>query len=247
MKDISMFTIRVLIESSIPLWYNPRMKRLHFLRFLILLPVLILIAGCARFPDGTSTTTVREISFQIEFNGPINDNNFYFVPIDTAGGALGPTPVFPGFTTGEGWVTGSATHYVQYHQRQYTLFKITSLQPFIAEPAGVPVRSTLPEFGGRVLNFTLDLNTIAAAGQSIDANIITTDQPFDNVRFLDGLGPGGTDFLTIDITNDRTVTNTDFGTLETAADVLDQNRQRQAPSPLINPLDIVDWRITVDI
>lgn len=223
------------------------MKCKYFTLFGLIFIALMISPGCARFPTGSSTTARREMSVQIQFAGPINDNYFYFIPIDTSGGGVGPVPVFPGLTTGVGWVTGSADYYVQYHQRQYTLYKITSLQPLQSEIVGTPVRSTLPDFGGKTLNFTLDLNAIQATGQSIDLNIIAVDQPFDNVRLLDGLGLHGTDFLNVDITIDRTLTNTDFGTLEPAGDVLDQNRSVQPANDQTNPLDITDWQITIDV
>ena len=194
--------------------------------------------------------TPREVSFRIDFDGAVNDNYYYFVPIDTAGGGDGPTPVFPGIVTGEGWVTGSATHFVQYHLRQYTVYRITSLQPLRAEPIGSPLRSTPPEAGGATLRFTLDLNTIGAAGESIDVNVIAVDQPLADVRMLDGLGQLGTQFLNLDIITDRTFTNTeDTISLEPKLDVLDQNQDTvpQQPTEQTKPLDIVDWTITVDV
>jgi hypothetical protein len=205
------------------------------------------LAGCARFPSGTGPITTRELSFRIDFNGPINDNYFYFVPLDTTGGGDGPVPVFPGITTGEGWLTGAATHYVQYHLRQYTVFQIVTLQPFQAQPIGPPLRSTPPTAGGSTLSFTLDLNSISATGESVDANIIATDQPFADVRLLDGLGLQGTDFINLDITTDRTITNADLGVIELSGDVLDQNRTPQPVNEQTSPLDIVNFSITVDV
>lgn len=206
-----------------------------------------MIIGCAKFPAGSTPTTVREMSFTIELNGPINDNDWYFVPIDNTGGGLGPVPVFPGIIVGEGWVTGSATHYVQYHQRQYTVFRITSLQPFLSEPIGSPVRSTIPETGSKTLQFTIDLNAIAATADSVDFNIITTDQPFASVRLLDGLGRTGTEFVNVDIMTNRTITNSEGIAPETSGDVLDQNRNIQPSNDQTDPLDITDWSVTLNV
>jgi len=209
-----------------------------------------ILSGCARSPEGVGPLTPREVSFRIDFDGPINDNCYYFVAIDTTGGGDGPKPVFPGFVTGQGWVTGSATHFVQYHLRQYTLYRITSLQPLEAKPIGSPLRPTPPEVGGKTLRFTLDLNAIGATGESIDANIIAVDQPLADVRMLDGLGQLGTQFLVLDIFTDRTYTNTeDTISLESVYDVLDQNQDPVPgqPTEQTRPLDIADWTITVDV
>jgi hypothetical protein len=207
------------------------------------------LAGCARTPAGTPSLTIREMSFQIVFGGPINDNYYYFVAIDTTGGGDGPTPVFPSFTTGEGWVTGSATHYVEYRQRQYTVYRIVSMDPFRSEPIGAPVRSTPPAPGSSTLAFTIDLNTIGATSDSVDVNIISVDQPFSDIRLLDGLGPTGTQYLgEVDILTDRTISNTSEGfPLEEPDDVLDQDRVIQTPSDQTRPLDIIDWSITIDV
>ena len=220
----------------------------------------VLLAGCARSPEGAATLTIREISFRINFNGPINDNYFYFVVIDTSGGGDGPTPIFPGNTPTEGWFTGQENpdentiinYYVQYHQRLYTLYKVTSLQPFRSEPIGAPTRSTLPEFGGSTLAFTIDINdpnAINATGDSVDINIIAVDDPLSDTRLIDGLGSLGTSFLAeVDILTDRTITNAGYGLIpEGPDDVLNQNIEVQPESDQTNPLDIIDWSITANV
>ena len=221
-----------------------------------LCPVLIvllaiLLAGCARTPSGLGITTLREMSFTIDFDGPINDDYFYFVAIDTSGGGDGPVPVFPGLVTGESWVTGSVTCFVQYHARQYTVNRITSLAPLRSEPIGSPIRSTLPDVGGKTLRFTIDLNAIGATNPSVDINIISVDQPLSSIRRLDGLGLGGTQFLgDISIQSDRTITNLDDSIQpETSDDVLDQNQNiiPGQPTPETSPLDIVNWSITTNV
>jgi hypothetical protein len=219
---------------------------------------MALLAGCAQFPAGTTQRTVREMSFRIDFAGSINDNDYYFVPVDTdGGGGYGPVPVFPGITAGEGWLIASTLvpeadyhqtmYYVEYHQRQYTVFKVTHLQPFQSELVGAPVRSTIPEIGSRTLQFTLDLNSIAATSDSVDVNVITTDQPVAGVRLLDSLGRTGNDYLNIDILTSRTITNSEGLIPEMAGDVMDQNMTFQPKNEQTDPLDITDWSITVDI
>jgi hypothetical protein len=211
---------------------------------------LEIFSGCARTPPEISKPFSREVTFQITFDGPINDNYYYYVAIDTNGGGNWPTPVFPGLIPGTGWVTGSVTHYVEYHLRQYTVYRVTNLQPLTAEPIGSPLRSRMPEAGGKTLSFTLDLNQLNVTSESIDVNFIAVDQPLSNVRMLDALGSLGTQFIQLDIRTDRTVSNWDgFGRLEPSHDVLDQNRQRipSQPKPQSSPLDITDWTITIDV
>jgi len=225
------------------------MKRLSAI--LILVPA-ILLAGCARTPSGFTPTTIREMSFTIDFDGPISDDYFYYVAIDTNGGDDGPVPVFPGLgIVGEGWVTGSADYFIQYRARQYTVNRITSLDPLRSEPIGPPIRSTAPEIGGTTLSFTIDLNEIGATGPSVDINIISVSDPNDADRVIDGLGLGGTQFLgEVNITQDRTFTNEEDSTQpETAADVLNKNQQiiDPQPTPQTSPLDITDWSITTDV
>lgn len=214
------------------------------------------MGGCSRFPEGGVIIPPREITFHIEFRGPINDGYYYYVAIDTTGGGDGPLPVFPGASPGgvtaDAWVTGSATHFVEYNGGQYTVYRITNLQPFAAQRIGSPLRSVRPEPGGKSLYFTLDLNLIEATGESIDINIVAVDYPRNQVRMLDALGPQGTQFLReFDITVDRPpVTNTEFGIrLEPELDVLDQNWNIAYPQPTAqtDALDIVDWSISVDV
>ena len=216
-------------------------------RLAIALAISSVLAGCARTPSGVATLVLKEMSFEITFSGPINNDYFYFVPLDTSGGGDGPTPVFPGIMIAEAWVTGSATYFVRYHQRQYTVHRIVSLQPFQSDPIGAPIRSTIPDAGSTTLRFTIDLNTIAATGESVDVNIIAVDQPSSDTRLLDGLGPRGTDFLNVDIATDRTITNDDVISPELPGDVLDQNGVTQSPTDQTRPLDITDWSITVDV
>ncbi|MHB1000909.1 MAG: hypothetical protein ACYC27_16835 [Armatimonadota bacterium] len=215
-------------------------------KLVLIFIITITLAGCAKSPSGITPGTIKEMTVRITFNGPVNETYYYYFPIDTTGGGPGPVPVFPGITTGEGWVTGSANYYIQYHQRQYTLYRITSLQPFQSELIGTPIRSTTPSIGGRTLSFTIDLNAIITAGQTVDVNIISVDQPLLENRLLDGLGLRGTSFINVDITNDRTINNTDLN-IEPANDVLDRNGSVQPVNDQTKPLDISDWSITTDV
>jgi len=200
------------------------------------------LQGCARTPVGTPSTSKREMTFQIEFNAPINEAYYYFVAIDTTGGEPHPTPVFPTINTGDRWLTGSATYFVQYHQGQYMVFRINNLDTFDITQIGTPLRFDRRDPSR--LNFTLDLNAINASGESVDINIITCDQVSAPNRFIDAIGPLGTQYLEIGITSDHDVTNTG---IEPTDDVLDQDGKPVSPGELTRPLDIKSFFINVDV
>lgn len=211
--------------------------------------MLVLSAGCAKFPAGTSATVLREMSCQITFEGPIDDNYYYFVPIDTTGGGEGPIAVFsdPDLPAVDEWVDRAATYYIQYHARQYTIYKVLTLHPFAATPIGTPLRQTVPPPGGKTLSFTIDLSSIEATGSSVDINIIAISQLASDGRFLDALGARGNSFVNIDISTDRVIRDSDLVSPEGVGDVLNQNRVVQPSTDQTNPLDIVDWVITTNV
>lgn len=215
----------------------------------LLLAGVLFTSGCARFPEGTSTRTIREMSFQITFNGPINDNDYYFIPIDINGDGDGPRPVFPDPTTvtGTEWLTGSATHYVEYHAHTYTVYRIDSIHPFSSTQIGTPAKFTLPQVNGTVLSFTLDLDALGATSDSIDFNIICLNELIPGNRFLDGLGTHGDDFANVVITGNRTIRNSDGATPEGPNDVLDQNMVPQSENDITSPIDITDWLVTITV
>lgn len=214
---------------------------------LIILPLFL--TSCARTPPGVTNTEVRELSFDIAFAGPINDNYYYYIPIDVNGGSDGPTPVFPDAqgSTGSEWVAGSATHFILYNQRQYTIYKITQLHPFAYEPIGNPIRSTVPTQGSNRLSFTIDLSLLGATGESIDMNVIALTQLIPTDRLLDGLGVHGGDFVNIDITQDRTFRNSETAVPEMQDDILDQNSVLHPADSRSSAIDIADWNVTVNI
>lgn len=199
-------------------------------------------------PPGVTPTTTREMTFTIYFNNSINDEYYYYIPIDTNEDTIGPVPIFPGDSTAlEGWVTGAATHYVEYHGGQYVVYRITELQPFASEPIGNPLRSTVPIGGSSILNFTLDLDQINAVGNTVDVNIIASDTPYQNVRRLDALGVQGTQFLNIDITGNRTFYNSESLAPETSGDVLDRYGLIVTPDEFTNSIDITNWTISISL
>lgn len=215
-------------------------------RFFIASCLAVILCGCARTPVGVTPITVREMTVRVTFAGPINDSYYYYFPIDTTDGGTGPVPVFPGISGDQGWVTGSADYYIQYHQRQYTVSRIINLQPLQFEPMGTPLRFTLPPNGGRTLDFTIDLNTLNAVNASVDTNIITIDQPLSDTRILDALGLRGSDFINVGITYSRTYSNSELN-IEPLNDLLDRDGVISTATEQTAPIDISDWIISVNI
>jgi len=224
--------------------------RLRQLTKYIIFPIALwILAGCARFPADTHASVVRSMSFQITYDGPVDENAYYFTVIDIHGAGTGPLPVFPNpeVPAGNDWVTGSATHFVMYHQRQYTLYRIDHLNPLQYAPIGVPIRSSLPDPGSSTLNFTIDLDAIGATDPTVDINIISLNQLSPDGRLLDALGPLGGDFLNLDIRSNRTFRNSELSRPEGPDDVLNQNGISQLSTGPTKSIDILDWTITTSV
>lgn len=211
--------------------------------------VLLLVGGCAKFPTGSTSTVVRGLSFQITFAGPVNDNDYYYAVIDTAGGGTGPLPVFPATegSVADDWITGTATHFVQYHQGQYIIYRIDHLNPLQYTPIGTPVRYTIPESGSNMLSFTIDLDAIGATNSTLNVNMIALNQLNPEGRLLDALGPLGGNFVNIDISSSRTFRNADASRPENSDDILTQNGISQPATDQTKSIDIVDWTMTTSL
>lgn len=227
------------------------MMRLSNAFLAIFFSLSVILAGCARTPSGSGSTSTREMTFQIAFNGPIDNLNRYYIAIDTGGGEIGPEPAFgSSLDAPDAWLAGTATHYVEYAAMRYTIYQITNVQPLSATSFGTPIRYTPPGPGGNTLRFTIDLNAIGATGEFVNVNFFSVGQQMSNVRLLDALGDLGTSYLHINISTDQTITNVNPDNpddrLEYEGDVLDQNRSVQ-PVEETRPLDIVDWTITVNV
>lgn len=110
---------------------------------LIALSVPLLLTGCARGGDGTSVVPEKVLDFVVRFAGNVQDNFYYFIAIDADGddGLDGPLPVAAGPQWYNGWGTGSFTHYVEYHQGRYELYR-AELDPVLQTAAGGIISAT---------------------------------------------------------------------------------------------------------
>ena len=104
----------------------------------VTLAVALSLSGCARGGE-QQPPIVPEVVLEImvRFAGPVNDLFYYFIALDADGdfGADGPLPVAAGPRWGNGWGTGSMTHFVEYHQGRYELFR-ADLTPVLVEQGG---------------------------------------------------------------------------------------------------------------
>ena len=139
----------------------------------LLLATMIIVSGCARTgSSGGPTIPERVLSFTATYRGPVSDLFHYFVALDADGdfGVDGPLPVAAGPYWGNGWGTGSITHFVQYHQGQYDLFRVDRTAELRQAGAGITAASGEPtstdtgEYRLTTGALTLGDVTVSAAG-----------------------------------------------------------------------------------
>jgi hypothetical protein len=213
--------------------------------------LLALVAGCARTPGGAAGLPPRQIILQMTTESPLLPDRFYFLALDFSNDeSRGPIPVF-GPPWGNGWGSGSITHYVRIRGNQAEVYRILPGTNLLqSEFLGRPFDFRLP-IGGNTVTVTLDLETLAPRTSGIsqvNVNYITTDRVdvdprFTGPKLLDAFGVDGTRYLPIPIRTSRVFTNLDFTTpVEPRGDVLLVPDRLPAAS---SDLDIVDWRIEV--
>jgi hypothetical protein len=205
----------------------------------------LLLAGCAKFPSQSVQPSGKQLVIRMSVAGRINPSYFYYVAFNTGSQtSLGPLPVIAP-PWGNGWGTGTITHFVRYAQGGYRIFRIlpNTNNLGIVDTGSPPISSEQPS-GGGTLRFTVDLSQIASeipADQIqtltvnfIATDIVPTDPYFPGPKYYDALGETGSDFLTISTEQSRVYSNSDFQ-IEPAGDVLNGD----------SDLDIVDWSVEV--
>ncbi|MFQ3611328.1 MAG: hypothetical protein SNJ72_07520 [Fimbriimonadales bacterium] len=213
--------------------------------------LLLLLAGCARFPDTPAEEGVRRLVIEMQVAGRIRPEYHYFVLFNLSNdstGQAGPVPVLiPPW--GNGFAGGAFTHFMRYDrfqpQARYALYRVvpeTNLSVF--QYIGVPIQVEPVGAESNRLRFEITLTQFlpdpdeARAMRFIQLNFIATDRvpidPNDTApKVSDSLGPPGLgQYLNLRIDQDRIIRNIDTG-LESAGDIADPD------------LDIVDWRVEV--
>jgi len=119
----------------------------------------VLLSGCARGGELEPVVPEVVVEFVVTFAAPIQDSFYYYIALDADGdfGVDGPLPVAAGPDWGNGWGTGSFTHYVEYHQGRYELFR-AQLEPNLITAAGgiVGVAGTPDTTDAGVHDITID-------------------------------------------------------------------------------------------
>jgi len=136
-----------------------------------LLPILL--GGCARGPGGGGPVIPEWVlQFVIEFAGPVDDTSFYYIALDADSdfGLDGPLPVAAGPFWGNGWGTGSTTHYLSYTQGRYDVYRVnrrlelTTAGGGIVGASGSPDETDTGEFRLTVGDVTLGGATVGGTG-----------------------------------------------------------------------------------
>jgi hypothetical protein len=216
---------------------------------------LCLVLGCAKFPLSGGSDTKR-LRFIIRFNSAINPNYVYIVAIndanDETGVQGGPIPVIAP-PWGNGFVAGKATHFIVFGNFPgtgggYLIYKFTDPNLVNYVPIGLPVSYVIPDFDDDTLEFEIDLAQIRPPPAdakdifALQVNILTMDRvPTDpgdtNPKIWDAFGNSTdplsiNDYITIDVTIDRTYSNADLN-IEPTGDTS------------LPPIDIVDFSIQI--
>jgi len=106
------------------------------------------LAGCARGGPGAGPGVPQwVVQFVVDFAGPIDDTSFYFIAIDADNdfGVDGPLPVAAGPYWGNGWGTGSITHFISYNQGRYDVYLMNRQVELERAGGGVVAVSGSPE------------------------------------------------------------------------------------------------------
>ncbi|MGE5531751.1 MAG: hypothetical protein ACM3VW_06535 [Bacteroidota bacterium] len=137
---------------------------------LALLVVPIALSGCARGGEGAQVGPSVVVDFYARFAGPINDAYYYFIPIDADGdlGQDGPVPVAAGPFWENGWGTGSFTHYIEYHQGQYNVYRTLMVPTLTTAGGGITAVGGAPA-GSAPGNSVLTVGAITFGAVTVDS------------------------------------------------------------------------------
>lgn len=131
---------------------------------------LCLIGGCARGGPSGGPSPVPAVVADIEltFAGPVNDSYYYFIAIDADDDINdGPVPVAAGPYWGNGWGAGSYTHYVQYNQGVYQVFRQVLAAQLRTPGGGIIAVSGTPQWTDTgTVTLTIGQLTLGAAAVS---------------------------------------------------------------------------------
>jgi len=124
------------------------------------------VGGCARGGEEAPVVPEVVIDFLVTFGGPVRDAFYYYIALDADNdfGEDGPLAVAAGPNWGNGWGTGSFTHYIEYHQGRYELFR-AQLEPELVSGGGgiIGVAGTPDSTDAGVHGITIDALNLGGA------------------------------------------------------------------------------------
>lgn len=221
---------------------------MRFISIAIVIAAILAAAGCARTPPGGAVST-RRLVIDVRVAGRINPNYFYYIAFDNDSDANDGPQAVVGPPWGNGWGTGTITHFMQFDdslpQGGYGVYRIPDTTLLGKVYLGAPANFITPGPSGDTLHFVLDLDQILVAPQTsandvqtLEINFITTDVTPNDPSFVgprrwDALANNSSNtFIRLNVTPGRVISNTTEG-IEPEGDVADPD------------LDIVDWSIEV--
>ncbi|HJP82999.1 MAG TPA: hypothetical protein VJ835_05785 [Fimbriimonadaceae bacterium] len=238
--------------------------------FTLLASLLLLLAGCAKFPGNGAAGANTQVRFSMTVAGKIKPNYIYVVAIRWAKDNppfdkdRGPIPVIAA-PWGNGMVAGRANVFMKwdaFQSPEYQLFEFTDPIPdnqfpvdgqaYLTQFALKSIPLNVRDVGenDRTIEFTLDLSQIAQNSgdipllRNLQVNFLTMDRvPQGNdtgSKFWDGIGDNDSVF---DVGNFLTVSLDQNNTYSnTQGQYQGVETQNDVPDP---DLDIVDWQIQV--
>jgi len=222
--------------------------------------VILLLAGCAKFPGTADTVGTRvvlsmKVDGRIRFGTESGQSGSPYIYIFALNPSeqdnptnQGPIPVIAP-PWGNGFVAGSCTHFVLWDPASsspFTLYKFTNADLTQWSAVGVPINATLTQVGDAELRLEIALSQLAPSladsqkFRSLQVNFLTMDRvpQTGTTKFWDALGDSTSvstvnSWVTIPLRSSATFDNNRSGQIEPRGDQVDPD------------LDLIDWSVEV--
>lgn len=139
-----------------------------------LLATTLIVGGCARGGESqTGTQAVMDI--WVQFAGPIDDSAYYYIAFNKNPNYanLFPIPIATGPFWGNGWGTGSMSHFLEYHLGAYDFFQAV-LQPVLRIAGGGITAASGTPSGTDAGRYTLRIGTVTPGDASVSGTGMIT-------------------------------------------------------------------------
>ena len=226
--------------------------------------------GCAITPSGVSSASTKQIICTMDVAGVIDPSDFYFVVFNNANdtsGAAGPDPPIAPDWGGNGFVTGSATSYMEFQpglsSSGYAFGNINTLAAGNLQALPPTIQPISFVTGASELQFRIPLSYLATSAiptssiTSIQINFINTNKTplvaITSPKLFDALGNTLVNLnepITIPTQQDGTYTNSTFPGMSTEpvgqdvastlGDGITSTSDADAPN-----LDITNWSVQI--